>query len=37
VRLHAAGVAPTPLRGASAARAAIADGRATATLEALIG
>jgi anthranilate phosphoribosyltransferase len=37
VRLFAAGVAPTPLRGASAARAAIADGRATAALEALVG
>jgi anthranilate phosphoribosyltransferase len=37
VRLVAAGVAPTPLRGASAARSAIADGRATATLEAMIG
>jgi anthranilate phosphoribosyltransferase len=37
VRLFAAGVAPTPLRGASAARAAIADGRASAALEALIG
>jgi anthranilate phosphoribosyltransferase len=36
-RLFAAGVVPTPLRGASAARAAIADGRATAALEALIG
>ena len=37
VRLFAAGVAPTPLRGASAARAAIADGRATAALEAMVG
>jgi anthranilate phosphoribosyltransferase len=37
VRLLAAGVAPTALRGASAARAAIADGRATAALDALIG
>jgi anthranilate phosphoribosyltransferase len=37
VRLLAAGVAPTALSGASAARAAIADGRATAALEALIG
>jgi anthranilate phosphoribosyltransferase len=37
VRLFAAGVAPTPLRGASAARAAIADGRAAATLDAMIG
>jgi anthranilate phosphoribosyltransferase len=37
VRLFAAGVAPTPLRGAAAARAAIADGSATATLEALVG
>jgi anthranilate phosphoribosyltransferase len=37
VRLFAAGVAPTPLRGAAAARAAIADGRATATLDAMVG
>ena len=37
VRLFAAGVTPTPLRGASAARAAIDSGRATATLEALVG
>jgi anthranilate phosphoribosyltransferase len=37
VRLFAAGVAPTPLRGASAARAAIADGSAAARLEAMIG
>jgi anthranilate phosphoribosyltransferase len=37
VRLFAAGAAPTPLRGAAAARAAIADGSATATLEAMVG
>jgi anthranilate phosphoribosyltransferase len=37
VRLFAAGVAQTPLRGASAARAAIGDGRALAVLEALVG
>jgi anthranilate phosphoribosyltransferase len=37
VRLFAAGVAETPLRGASAARAAIGDGRAAAVLEALVG
>jgi anthranilate phosphoribosyltransferase len=37
VRLAVAGVAPTPLRGASAARAALADGSAAATLEAMIG
>jgi anthranilate phosphoribosyltransferase len=37
IRLFAVGIAPTPLRGASAARAAIADGRAAATLDALIG
>jgi anthranilate phosphoribosyltransferase len=36
LRLFAAGVAPTPLRGAATARAAIADGRATATLEAIL-
>jgi hypothetical protein len=35
--LFAAGVARTPLSGASAARAAIADGRASAALEALVG
>jgi anthranilate phosphoribosyltransferase len=37
VRLFAAGAVPTPLRGAAAARAAIADGSATATLEAMVG
>ena len=37
VRLFAAGVAPTPLRGASAGRAAIADGRAAAVLDAMVG
>jgi anthranilate phosphoribosyltransferase len=37
VRLFAAGVVATPLRGAAAARAAIADGSATATLEAMVG
>jgi anthranilate phosphoribosyltransferase len=37
VGLFAAGVVATPLRGAAAARAAIADGSATATLEAMVG
>jgi anthranilate phosphoribosyltransferase len=36
-RLFAAGAAETPQRGARAARAAIADGRATAVLEAMVG
>lgn len=36
IRLHAAGIADTPLRGLSAARAAIADGRASATLQAML-
>jgi anthranilate phosphoribosyltransferase len=37
LRLYAAGLAPNPLRGMSAARAAVADGRARATLDALVG
>jgi anthranilate phosphoribosyltransferase len=37
LRLYAAGLEPNPLRGMSAARAAVADGRARATLEALVG
>jgi anthranilate phosphoribosyltransferase len=36
LRLYAAGLAPTVLRGMSRARAAVADGSATATLEAMV-
>jgi anthranilate phosphoribosyltransferase len=37
LRLHACGLVPTVLRGVSAARAAVADGRNSATLAALVG
>lgn len=37
LRLHACGLVPTVLRGVSASRAAIADGRARGTLDALVG
>jgi anthranilate phosphoribosyltransferase len=37
LRLHAAGLAPNPLRGMAQARSALGDGRAAATLEALVG
>jgi len=37
LRLYVAGLAPTPLRGMALARAALADGRAAATLDALVG
>jgi anthranilate phosphoribosyltransferase len=37
LRLYAAGLAANPLRGMTAARAVLADGRARATLDALLG
>jgi anthranilate phosphoribosyltransferase len=37
LRLYVAGLAPTPLRGMAQARAALGDGRAAATLDALLG
>lgn len=37
LRLYVAGLAPTPLRGMAQARAAIGDGRAAATLDAVVG
>jgi anthranilate phosphoribosyltransferase len=37
LRLYVAGLAPTPLRGMAQARAALGDGRAGATLDALVG
>ncbi len=37
LRLYVAGLAPTPLRGMAQARAALGDGRAAATLDALVG
>ena len=37
IRLHAVGLAPNVLRGMAVARSAIADGRARATLDALVG
>lgn len=37
LRLYAASLAPSVLRGMAQARAAVADGRATATLEAMVG